>query len=72
MQLADILLDLERIKRTEGHWTDKYFNHPQKELEHEIFERGNAFGWWTRLSPEESNEIIQNVASLLYSEAQVL
>ena len=72
IQLADILLDVEKLRRVNGYWTGKYSfdGHPQKELEYAIFHE-NPFGWSNESSDKKCCEIIQNVASLLYSEAQV-
>ena len=69
IQLADIILDVERIYREEGYWTDKYAGHPLAKLEKEIFMEWDGP---TYITPEEYLKRIVDIASLLYSEAQVI
>jgi hypothetical protein len=69
VKLANIILDIERIYREENYWTEKYSNHPLKELEVEIFREWDGPVY---ITVNQYLRKIQEVASLLYSEAQVM
>ena len=69
IQLADIILDIERIYREEEYWTKKYAGHPLEKLEKEIFMEWDGP---TYITTEEYIKKIVDIASLLYSEAQVM